>query len=183
MKGTSSIVSEMVLNMVMRIKPSSNSPRPVSYTHLVPELISWKNSAVFDEIYHPRTAYEHIIGAEPYEVSHPPLGKLIMGLGIRMFGMTPFGYRFMGTLFGVLMLPILYHLLKQLFGRTRLCFAGTLLFAFDFMHFKMCIRDRKCSPVKITTSWPASTSKAPPSAGGSRKKGSSERISWSKPRG
>ena len=33
------------------------------------------------------------------------------------------------------MLPVLYHLLKQLFGRTRLCTAGTLLFAFDFMHF------------------------------------------------
>ena len=102
---------------------------------MVPELISWKNSAVFDEIYHPRTAYEHIIGAEPYEVSHPPLGKLIMGLGIRMFGMTPFGYRFMGTLFGVLMLPILYVFLKNLFGKTAVAFCGTALFAFDFMHF------------------------------------------------
>ncbi len=101
----------------------------------VPELFSWKNSAVFDEIYHPRTAYEHIIGATPYEISHPPLGKLIMSLGIRMFGMTPFGYRFMGTLFGVLMLPILYVFLKNLFGKTCVAVCGTLLFAFDFMHF------------------------------------------------
>ena len=72
---------------------------------------------------------------EPYENTHPPLGKLIISLGIRMFGMNPFGWRFMGTLFGVLMLPILYHLLKRLFGSTFLCTAGTVLFAFDFMHY------------------------------------------------
>ena len=101
----------------------------------VPDLFTWQNSSVFDEIYHPRTAYEHVIGAYPYEVSHPPLGKLIMGLGIRLFGMTPFGYRFMGTLFGVLMLPILYVFVKNLFGKTALAFCGTALFAFDFMHF------------------------------------------------
>ena len=41
----------------------------------------------------------------------------------------------MGALFGVLMLPVLYHLLKQLFGKTLLCTAGVVLFAFDFMHF------------------------------------------------
>ena len=66
------------------------------------------DSSYFDEIYHPRTALEHLNEIYPYEVSHPPLGKLIMGIGIRAFGMTPFGWRFMGTLLGVLMLPILY---------------------------------------------------------------------------
>ena len=49
--------------------------------------------------------------------------------------MNPFGWRFMGTLFGVLMLPALYHFLKRLFGSTFLCTAGTVLFAFDFMHY------------------------------------------------
>lgn len=73
-------------------------------------------------------------GVYPYEVSHPPLGKLIIGLGIRVFGMTPFGWRFMGTLFGVCMLPILYVFLKNLFGRTAVAACGTCLFAFDFMH-------------------------------------------------
>lgn len=102
---------------------------------LVPEAPSYLNSAYFDEIYHARTAYEHIRNVEPYEVSHPPLGKIIIGIGIRLFGMTPFGWRFMGTLFGVLMLPIMYVLLKNLFGRTLIAACGTTLFAFDFMHF------------------------------------------------
>jgi dolichyl-phosphate-mannose-protein mannosyltransferase len=102
---------------------------------LVPEAPGYLNSAYFDEIYHARTAYEHIRNVKPYEVSHPPLGKIIIGIGIRLFGMTPFGWRFMGTLFGVLMLPILYVFLKNLFGRTLIAACGTTLFAFDFMHF------------------------------------------------
>ena len=107
----------------------------VDEQQVVPAYTTYENSTYFDEIYHARTAYEHILGLEPYENTHPTLGKLIISLGIRIFGMNPFGWRFMGALFGVLMLPVLYHLLKQLFGRTRLCTTGTLLFAFDFMHF------------------------------------------------
>ena len=95
---------------------------------------TYMNSSYFDEIYHPRTALEHLNNVYPYEVSHPPLGKLIIALGVQLFGMTPFGWRFMGTLFGVLMLPVLYLFLKNLFGKTAVAFCGTCLFAFDFMH-------------------------------------------------
>ncbi len=103
---------------------------------LVPEgESSYLDSSMFDEIYHPRTAWEHIANLKPYEVTHPPLGKLILGLGIRIFGLTPFGWRFSGTLFGVLMLPVFYVFLKKLFGHSLVSLAGTALFAFDFMHF------------------------------------------------
>lgn len=102
---------------------------------VVPLKTTYENSTYFDEIYHVRTAYEYLLSLEPYENTHPTLGKLIISLGIWLFGMNPFGWRFMGTLFGVLMLPVLYHWLKQLFGSTRFCVMGTVLFAFDFMHF------------------------------------------------
>ena len=95
---------------------------------------TYMNSSYFDEIYHPRTALEHLNNVYPYEVSHPPLGKLIISVGVMMFGMVPFGWRFMGTLFGVLMVPILYIFLKNLFGRTSVALCGTALFTFDFMH-------------------------------------------------
>ena len=95
---------------------------------------TYMNSSYFDEIYHARTAFEHLNNVYPYEVSHPPLGKLILSLGILLFGMNPFGWRFMGTLVGVLMVPILYVFLKNLFGKTAVAFCGTCLFAFDFMH-------------------------------------------------
>ena len=95
----------------------------------------YMNSSYFDEIYHARTAWEHLNNVYPYEISHPPLGKLILSLGILLFGMTPFGWRFSGTLFGVLMLPILYIFVKKLFGSTRAAACSTIVFATDFMHF------------------------------------------------
>ena len=101
----------------------------------VPTSFTYEDSMYFDEIYHGRTGYENLLRLEPYENTHPPLGKYLISLGIALFGMNPFGWRFMGALFGVLMLPVLYHLLKVLFGRTWLCGLGTALFALDFMHF------------------------------------------------
>ncbi len=95
---------------------------------------TYMNSSYFDEIYHPRTALEHLNNVYPYEVSHPPLGKLILSIGIAIFGMVPFGWRFMGALFGVLMVPVLYLFLKNLFGKTSVAVCGTALFTFDFMH-------------------------------------------------
>jgi len=112
-----------------------NGERLIDETETVPAEPSYLNSTYFDEIYHARTAYENIQGVYPYETSHPPLGKLILSVGIRLFGMTPFGWRCMGTLTGVLMLPVLYAFLKRLFGNTALSACGTVVFAFDFMHF------------------------------------------------
>jgi len=93
------------------------------------------DSSYFDEIYHARTAWEHLNAVYPYEITHPPLGKIIISLGISLFGMTPFGWRFSGTLFGVLMLPVMYVFLKKLFGGKAVPAAGTIVFMTDFMHF------------------------------------------------
>ena len=91
---------------------------------LVPDSYSFKNSTYFDEIYHARTAYEFIKGREVYEWTHPPLGKSIIALGIRIFGMNPFGWRFMGTLFGVLMLPLMYIFAKKNYINNALASAS-----------------------------------------------------------
>lgn len=95
----------------------------------------WYNGTYFDEIYHARTAYEHLHGQRPYETTHPPLGKLLMSAAIAVFGMTPFGWRFAGALIGVLMLPALYLLAKQLFKRRDLATLSMGAFALDLMHF------------------------------------------------
>lgn len=100
----------------------------------VPASSTYYNSSYFDEIYHARTAYEHLRGVYPYEVSHPPLGKVILSLGIRLFGMTPFGWRCMGALFGVAMLPLMWDLLRRMFRDDRVALCGAALLAFDFMH-------------------------------------------------
>ena len=96
---------------------------------------TYLNSTYFDEIYHARTAYEFIHKLPVYEWTHPPLGKFLISLGIRIFGMNTFGYRCAGVLFGILMIPVLYLTAKQLFKKTWLCSVLSLIFAFDFMHY------------------------------------------------
>nr|MDD6336517.1 phospholipid carrier-dependent glycosyltransferase [bacterium] len=95
---------------------------------------TYMDGAYFDEVYHVRTAYEQIHGMDIYETTHPPLGKVMIGWGIQLFGMNPFGWRFMGTLAGVLMLPLMYAFAKALFGKTKYAVLATLLMALDGMH-------------------------------------------------
>ena len=102
---------------------------------LKPEYPDPQNGMYFDELYHARTALEHLKGLTPYENSHPPLGKILIMAGIALFGMTPFGWRFSGALFGVLMLPVLYALCRRLTKKPKWAFFAAALFACDFMHF------------------------------------------------
>ena len=95
----------------------------------------WYNGMYFDEIYHARTAYEHLHGLQPYEISHPPLGKVLMSWGIAAFGMTPFGWRFAGASCGVLMLPGMYLLGRLLFAKRRYALLACLALALDTLHF------------------------------------------------
>lgn len=112
---------------------------------------SYLDDMYFDEIYHARTAYEivknddlyrsegHEAAAQDgysiYEWTHPSLGKLFIAVGIRIFGMTPFGWRFSGTFFGVLILAVLYVFGKRIFKRSDYAFVTAALFAADGMHF------------------------------------------------
>lgn len=96
---------------------------------------SYYNGMYFDELYHARTAYENLHNLTPYENSHPPLGKIFIMLGVWAFGMTPFGWRVVGALFGIGMLPILYAFGKRIFKDSNYALVLTTLFAFDFMHF------------------------------------------------
>jgi dolichyl-phosphate-mannose--protein O-mannosyl transferase len=102
---------------------------------LVPFARTYMNSTYFDEIYHARTAYEFLHHLEPYETTHPPLGKVIQSVGIAVFGMTPFGWRIMGTLAGAAMLVVMFALVKLLTGQSRWAALALGLFALDFMHF------------------------------------------------
>ncbi len=101
----------------------------------VPAVPSYMNSMYFDEIYHARTGYEHAHGQSTYETTHPPLGKVLMGLCIKAMGMTPFAWRFAGALCGVLMIPAMYLLSKTLLGGSLWPSVCTLLLASDCMHF------------------------------------------------
>ena len=101
----------------------------------VPAYPSVFNGMYFDELYHGRTAFEHLNNLKAYEWTHPPLGKLFIALGILVFGMKPFGWRIVGTLFGIAMVPMMYCFGKRVLKRSELALFSTFLFTFDFMHF------------------------------------------------
>ncbi len=107
----------------------------VDEQNTIPNRPSYFTGMYFDELYHARTAYEHLHGLTPYENSHPPLGKIFIMLGVWVFGMNAFGWRVVGALFGIAMVPILYAFGKRLFKRPEYALLTAFLFAFDFMHF------------------------------------------------
>lgn len=70
-------------------------------------------------------------------VVHPPVGKYVIGLGEWMFGLNPFGWRFMTALLGTLSVLLICRIGRRLFRSTFLgCLAGALL-AVDGLHFVM----------------------------------------------
>ena len=121
-------------NGIMSIK-YCNYPILTDEQDIFPERVSFRNSTYFDEIYHARTAYEFTKGKDVYEWTHPPLGKVLIAAGVRLFGMTPFGWRIIGTVFGVLMIFVMHSLAKKIFKESFIASLCTVMLTFDFMHF------------------------------------------------
>jgi dolichyl-phosphate-mannose--protein O-mannosyl transferase len=89
----------------------------------------------FDEIYHGRTAYEILHDIPVYETTHPYLGKIIISMGIKAFGMTPFGWRIANVIFGALFIFVAYYFAMMLFKEESLGFASAVIMLYSFMHF------------------------------------------------
>ena len=98
---------------------------------------TYYDQTFFDEVYHARTAFEYIQGDVSYENTHPPLGKILISLGIRVFGMNPFGWRIIVEIFGIIMIPLMYVFAKRLFKDYWIATMTTLLLTMDFMHFTL----------------------------------------------
>lgn len=94
---------------------------------------SYLNSTYFDEIYHGRTAYEFVSGSSVYETTHPQFGKDLLSLGILIFGMNPFGMRFVHALMGILLIILLFFLGRQILGTRFGAYCTMGLGMIDFM--------------------------------------------------
>ena len=103
----------------------------------------------YDEVYHAYTAAQYAIGnadawlwstqapiaGVAYEWTHPPLGKLIMTLGILAWGDTPLGWRFMSAIFGALGLGAVYLLGLRLAGQRLVALVAATLTLVDGLYF------------------------------------------------
>ena len=66
---------------------------------------------------------------------HPDLGKWLIGLGEKAFGMDPFGWRIAAAVVGSLMVVVLVRLVRRMTGSTLLGMVAGLLLCFDGLHF------------------------------------------------
>lgn len=98
---------------------------------------TYMSESIFDEVYYVRAAEDYLSGRDPYEDTHPPLGKLIIAGGISILGNNPFGWRITGILFAAAMIPAIFLLGKKLTGSWLGGAFSALLLVFDFMHFTM----------------------------------------------
>ena len=104
---------------------------------MYPEYATYYYRTMFDEVYHGRTAYEFLHELPFYENTHPPLGKSLISIGIALFGMNPFGWRFICALTGILIVPFLYAFAWRLTRRTDLAVLAAILSCTEFMHFTL----------------------------------------------
>jgi dolichyl-phosphate-mannose--protein O-mannosyl transferase len=75
-------------------------------------------------------------GLEPAFAVHPPVGKLLTAIGIKIFGYRPFGWRFMPALVGTLLVLVVYLIARRLWPSKRWpAVAAAILTACDGLLF------------------------------------------------
>jgi dolichyl-phosphate-mannose--protein O-mannosyl transferase len=76
-----------------------------------------------------------IPNGQPGFIVHPPLGKWLIGIGEKTFGVNELGWRFSAAVAGTLSILILIRVARRMTGSTLLgCLAGLLL-SLDGLHF------------------------------------------------
>ena len=92
---------------------------------------------IFDEVYYVDGARDYlkygveVTGAAPEFVVHPPIGKWLIALGIKIFGDNEFGWRFMGALLGSVMVILIALIAQRLFRSAFLTICASALIAMD----------------------------------------------------
>lgn len=81
--------------------------------------IKFPGTKNFDEFHYIPSALQWIQGIDNQNWEHPPFSKLLISLGIRLFGDEPLGWRFMSVLFGAFTLVGMYRLAYELFDKDR----------------------------------------------------------------
>jgi dolichyl-phosphate-mannose-protein mannosyltransferase len=96
---------------------------------------------IFDEVYYAKDACLYLnlgndfCASEGLNEVHPPLGKWIIAVGIKLFGYDSFGWRVMAALAGAATVALLFLLARRILNSTLgATLAGGLL-AVDPLHF------------------------------------------------
>lgn len=117
----------------------------ISFSFLARVAWLWSpKSEYFDEVYHAFTARQILHGNKmawewwntppegfAYEWTHPPLAKLGMVLGMKIFGENAFGWRIIQAILGVGAVLLIYLISKELFKDSLLSILSAAVFSLD----------------------------------------------------
>lgn len=100
---------------------------------------------VFDEVYYAQNAnslLHHGVeldskGGAAQFIVHPPIGKWMIALGIKLFGYHEFGWRFMAALVGATSIVMIFYIAKRLFSNYFLALAAGILMSADGLNLVM----------------------------------------------
>jgi predicted membrane-bound dolichyl-phosphate-mannose-protein mannosyltransferase len=100
-------------------------------------VIMQPDGVVFDEVHYVPEARSVIAGEGAIFFEHPPLAKLFIITGIRLFGDNPFGWRFFSVIFATLSVVLFYFICRKLEMPKGGPFLATAVFALENLSFVM----------------------------------------------
>jgi dolichyl-phosphate-mannose--protein O-mannosyl transferase len=86
---------------------------------------------MFDEVYHAKTALQYLKGEPPTEWVHPPTAKLLIAIGVWLFGYVPWAWRLLPALAGVALAPVFYFLARRVLSTERAAVIASVLLLCD----------------------------------------------------
>jgi len=100
---------------------------------------------VFDEVYYAQNAnslLHHGVELDPRTgvaefIVHPPIGKWMIAIGIKLFGYHEFGWRISGVVVGVAAIVMIFYITKRLFDNYYLSLSAGILMSADGLNLVM----------------------------------------------
>ena len=103
--------------------------------------LSTPRGFIFDEVYYAKNAHSLVThgvelqqGSAAEFIVHPPVGKWIIGAGIKLFGFNEFGWRISSAIIGAISVGLIFLVAIKLFESYYLACTASLLTLLDGLH-------------------------------------------------
>jgi dolichyl-phosphate-mannose--protein O-mannosyl transferase len=93
--------------------------------------LAYPREEYFDEVYHAKTALQYLRGEPPTEWVHPPTAKLLIAVGVHLFGYQPWAWRLPSALAGTLLAGVFFLLARRVLPSERAALLATGLLLLD----------------------------------------------------
>ncbi len=93
--------------------------------------LGYPGEEYFDEVYHAKTALQYLNGESPTEWVHPPTAKLLIAIGVSLFGYHPWAWRLVPALAGTALAGVFLLLARRVLASERAAVLATTVLLCD----------------------------------------------------